>query len=319
MAFQLASRKKTFHLIGITGHSTSGKTYSALRFARGIVSKIGGTIGFIDTENGRGSMYSTELGPYMIDELHAPFSSPRYTEKMKEAAAQKFSVLIIDSFSHEWEGIGGVLEYADEIETKTKAKGLNKWNKPKVAHKKMMNVMTQLPMHVIVCLRAKDKKIQVKNADTGKDEILSAGTIPIQDKDFIYEMTLSFLMGEKYHVEYKKGPETLRPFFHDKIITEETGARFIEWANEGTSMSSAEQVEKEARHHANEGTPALMAYWKTLTVPQQKELKPKMEDIKLAAAEADKQAAMATEVVPEEEQQTEEERKANESVMRGTE
>ena len=61
-------------ILGIAGPSGSGKTYTALQIARGMVSDSS-KIGFLDTENKRGSLYADILdGKFMIADLYAPFS-----------------------------------------------------------------------------------------------------------------------------------------------------------------------------------------------------------------------------------------------------
>ena len=57
--FKRASRKQAKLRMAITGASGAGKTYSAILLALG----LGGKIAMIDTEHGRGEIYS-ELGEY---------------------------------------------------------------------------------------------------------------------------------------------------------------------------------------------------------------------------------------------------------------
>ena len=106
-------------LIGIAGVSGSGKTYTALQIARGMVKKPS-EIGFLDTENKRGSLYADILdGPFMIGDLYPPFSPSRYIQAIKEFQDHGVKVLVIDSVSHEFEGTGG----CDDIANAPKADG----------------------------------------------------------------------------------------------------------------------------------------------------------------------------------------------------
>ena len=67
-----AERSGSRVVIGISGQSGSGKTLTALKMARGMVNKPE-EIGFLDSENGRGRLYSGELdGPFMHADLYAP-------------------------------------------------------------------------------------------------------------------------------------------------------------------------------------------------------------------------------------------------------
>ena len=100
-------RGRTKVIIGIAGESGSGKTFTALKIARGMVEKPE-EIGFLDTENGRGSLYDNILdGRFLIGDLYPPFSPSRYAAAIKQFQSAGVKVLVIDSVSHEWEGEGG--------------------------------------------------------------------------------------------------------------------------------------------------------------------------------------------------------------------
>ena len=100
-------------LISLAGVSGSGKTFSALLLASGLAGK-GGSVGFLDTENGRGAMYADSPGirtalsdGYEIAEMREPFSPSRYTEAVETFEKHGCKVLVIDSMTHEFEGFGG--------------------------------------------------------------------------------------------------------------------------------------------------------------------------------------------------------------------
>ena len=131
-----AKRAGSRVVIGIAGPSGSGKTYTALKIAEGMVDNTK-KIGFLDTENKRGSLYADILGsPFMIGDLFPPFSPARYSEAIKEFQAAGVEVLIVDSVSHEWEGEGG----CEDIANNTNSKIAN-WKGAKSEHKKFMNAL----------------------------------------------------------------------------------------------------------------------------------------------------------------------------------
>src|ERR1700704_2678421 len=97
-----AKRKSVPMLISLAGVSGSGKTYSALLLAAGLAGNKG-TIGFLDTENGRGSMYADSPGlktalpnGYEIAEMREPFSPARYTDAVESFQKHGCRVLVID-------------------------------------------------------------------------------------------------------------------------------------------------------------------------------------------------------------------------------
>ena len=144
-----AERSGSRVVIGISGQSGSGKTYSALKLARGMVDSPS-EIGFLDTENGRGRLYSSILdGKFLHADMYAPFSPARYRQSIEEFQAAGVKVLVIDSGSHEWEGEGGCTEIAEK--PLLNGKKMADWKRAKSEHKKFMNAMLQSNMHIIVC------------------------------------------------------------------------------------------------------------------------------------------------------------------------
>lgn len=285
--YHRATRKGTYCLIGLTGQSGSGKTMSAILMARGLVGP-NGKIALLDTENGRGSVFEG-LTPYDVDELWPPFTPKRYTDKAKDAEKAGYDVLIIDSGSHEWEGEGGVLEMAEA----TGKQGLQKWLKPKTEHKKLINAILQSRMHVILCLRGKEKLMQVKNHRTGKDEIVNAGIVPIQEGRVLYEMTVSLIMSEEnQRPTIRKCPYDLRAAFPEgQLITEKTGEAIAEWIGGMPPVDQeAEALKIEAREAVKGGSEKMRGYWTGLTKEQRSTLQPILSDLQSAARAADETA-----------------------------
>src|SRR5213083_1020699 len=71
-----AERAGAHLLIQLYGPPRSGKTYTALRIARGMVGPEG-RIGVLDTESGRARLYSDKVpGGFVIGELTPPGSMP---------------------------------------------------------------------------------------------------------------------------------------------------------------------------------------------------------------------------------------------------
>jgi hypothetical protein len=186
--FKPATRQGIKPLICAYGESNSGKTYSMLLLARGIAGP-NGKILMGDTESGRGALYADEIpGGYLRTDFEPPFSPERYMRFLDEAEALHPDVIVLDSFTHEWSGEGGVLDIAGENEAGGK-KGLAVWKAPKMAHAKLVMRLLRSKTFVIVGLRAKFKSRQVKN-QKGFTEIVKDDRItPIQDDEFLFEAT----------------------------------------------------------------------------------------------------------------------------------
>lgn len=189
MTIKPATRQGVKPLIDLYSESGCGKTYSALMLARGLVGPSGKIV-MIDTESGRGSLYADVIpGGYNTLELTTPFSPARYIEAITAVEESGADVLIIDSMSHEWEGLGGVLDMAGDNEARSGKPGLHCWKEPKMQHARMMLKLLQTPLPVICCVRAKYKSRQKKD-DKGKTVIVKDDyTTPIQADDFIFEAT----------------------------------------------------------------------------------------------------------------------------------
>jgi len=233
-----ATRQGVKPLIGVYGESGCGKTYSALLLARGIVGPDG-LIVLGDSESGRGSLYADVLpGGYSTLELSGPFSPARYIEVIAAIEKSGAQIGILDSASHEWEGIGGVLDMAGENESRSGKPGLHNWKTPKMEHAKFMLRMMQSSIPWIVCLRAKYKSRQIKN-DRGKTEIVKDDhTSPIQAEDFIFEMTAHFevMPDHTIHLTKHSHPALKDCFPEDykKPVGVEHGKLIAEWCAGGT-------------------------------------------------------------------------------------
>lgn len=250
MSFEFRDAKRVGAplLIGLAGGTGSGKTYSALRLARGLAN--GQPFAVIDTENGRALHYADFFPEMKHGDLRAPFSPARYTEAIAAADAAGFPVIVVDSASHIWEGEGGVLQMQEaefaRLGSRDSVKMLS-WAAPKQAHKQFVHKLLQVKAHVILCMRAEDKIEMVREGSstvvrpkaslTGLD-----GWIPICEKRLPFELTLSFLLTAAAPGIPKpiKLQEQHKPFFPlDQQVGEETGRALGEWASGGSAAPSA--------------------------------------------------------------------------------
>lgn len=241
--FKQARRENVPLLIGIAGPSGSGKTLSALKLAKGLSG--GQPFVALDTERGRMLHYADEFD-FLHADLEAPFSPERYGEALEAAVAQKSPVVVVDSFSHEHAGEGGVLDMheaeltrlAGDDYKRREAMKFAAWIRPKAAHKRLVSELLQLPVHLIVCLRAEEKidlvkedgKLVVKPKRTLSGHV---GWIPICGKDLPYELTISLVVtpdapGVPQPIKLQ---DQHRPFVPlDRPLDENVGAGLAEWA-----------------------------------------------------------------------------------------
>lgn len=285
MPFRPASLEGTKSLTCLYSESGGGKTLSALLLARGLAGP-GGTIGMIDTENRRGEIYAKDprIGGYLVLQLGEPFSPKHYIAAIEEAEAADIDVLVIDSMSHEWEGIGGVLDMAVERANGGQPK-FGDWKVPKTEHKHLIQKLMRCKAHVIVCCRAQYKSRQIDKKDYAKYGITSGANTtiirdeyqsPIQEERFIFEMTVHLQMSNTapgVPIITKCPDMLLGAFIPGEPITVQTGERMALFYNQGAPTSAAnEALFATGRAEAERGTEFYSAWFIPLPAPSKREL-----------------------------------------------
>lgn len=256
-------------VIGLAGVSGSGKTYTALQLAYGLANGNAGKVGLLDTENRRGSLYSDALKNkagqvqrFLIGDLYAPFSPARYVDAVLEFQKAGVEVLVVDSFSHVWEGEGG----CEDIATAGNPRN-PRWNEAKREHKRLMSALLQCDMHIILCLRAREKVKLVKR--DGKTEYEPQGILPICEKNVMFELTASMLMwnGGKSR-DVMKCPEELAAIFGkageaaDGYLTPKHGLQLRKWVDGGAQLDpGVEHARNSLRTVTEQGVDALRKAW----------------------------------------------------------
>ena len=301
-----AKRGGSKAIIGIAGISGSGKTFTALKIARGMVSNPS-KIGFLDTENKRGSLYADILdGPFMIADLYPPFSPNRFSTAIKEFQESGVEVLVIDSVSHEWESEGGCEDIANL--PLTQGKKMPNWVGAKREHKSFINTLLQCNMNIIVCLRAREK---TDFKDPNKP--VSLGIQPICEKNFMFEMTASLLMmNEGKKQTFLKVPEFLKNAFGSgsDYLGIDTGKAIIKWLNTGEKEDpEIKRIKSEMTMASENGLEEVLKIWNSLTKPQQKALETHKNICKESAEEYERQKAEASKL--DEDDKTVDEKKAD--------
>lgn len=289
-----AQREGARLVIGLAGVSGSGKTYSAIQLAYGLANHDASKVGFLDTENRRGSLYSDALPePFLIGDLIAPFSPQRYIEAIHEFQKAGVEVLVIDSVTHEWEGSGG----CEEIASNTTSR-ISDWKKAKAEHKRFMNAMLQCDMHIIACIRAREK-VDFTNPKDPR----SLGVQPIQEKNFMFEMTASLMMWDSgKQQQVLKCPDELLPIFGrgNGYITVADGKNLRAWVDGAKQTDPAVEAARNRLLSITEkGVDAVAAEWKKLNASIRKSLGDSFKDGLKAAAEAYDNAKVSVAETPD--------------------
>ena len=249
--FRPAKREQVKVLLALAGSSGSGKTFSALKVAHGMAG--GRPFALIDTENGRALHYAEGYG-FRFDHgaLDAPYTPARFLESVASAETAGYPVIVIDNFTHEWDGIGGCCDMQEAEVDRMAGQDFQKrervkiaaWAMPKQEHRRLMARLLQCQAHLIFCLRADNGKIEMQRID-GKLQVApkrllgwASEWIPITEKRFIYEMTTSIVLSPDrpgYPMPIKLQDQHKAFFPLDQPITERAGEALAAWARGGES------------------------------------------------------------------------------------
>lgn len=308
--------------IGLSGPSGCGKTYSALRLARGLARELkgdGAKIAFVDTENRRGLHYR-EAFPEML-ETYVDFSPEgdggmvgyppdRWIDLLDMVESGDVGALVVDSFSHAWEGINGVLDLqAQELERlsggderKAERVGQLAWASIKPKYRRLINRIIRADVPIILCTRAKpvmqkwDKDARKEvNARATKTRRADVPWDIAADADLIFEMTVMTILDPahpgcpRYQI---KVADQLKPIFRPEApITESHGAQMAKWSVSQRDAQATKALMDDARARAREGKEAMRKYWGSLSAEQKGPLNAILGELQGLAAKADEAAS----------------------------
>jgi hypothetical protein len=310
--------------IGLSGGSGTGKTYTALSMARGIAEvktgKAGAPIGIVDTENRRALHYKSAFPEMVHFDMQAVdddgkmigFGPERWIAVIDAAEAAGLPVLVIDSFSHAWEGVGGVLDlHAQTLDRLTGGKDDLKdkrsqlaWAEVKPRYRRLIDRIVRAKCDIIICTRAKPvmQKGFGSNATNARPTKTRRNDVPwdpAADGDLMFEMTTMVILDPiapgcpvhqiKVADQFKSLLDPRRPMNAD------TGRKMAEWARGQGDAQAQKAILDAARDEARKGKDALQAHWKGLDNPARDVVRTIMDSIKAIAVEADRIAATAGE------------------------
>lgn len=210
------------------GPSFSGKTYSAIEIAVGIVmAKRGCTrdeamkhIVLVDSEYGRGALHRS-LGAYNYIEIKPPYHVTKLADIIAELSEMdEVDVILPDSLTHFWSKVGGILDLKAQ---KDKAGGnsYTNWQEYTMVFNRMLDVIFQSPKHIIATARSKNDTTLIPN-DKGKMVPTTYGLKPELRDGVEYDFDISFNIDKSSHdLLMEKGVPGMDPIY--AAATEETG------------------------------------------------------------------------------------------------
>lgn len=219
MEIRKSERKKAKIKLALQGSAGSGKTYSSLLIAKGLLGGDFTKTAIIDTENKSADLYA-HLGDYNVVSMDPPYSPERYIQAIELCEKEGMEVIIIDSISHCW-------DYLLDVHGNMPGNSFANWAKITPRQNAFINKILRSNAHVISTMRVKQD--YVLNQKNGRFVPEKVGLKAIQRNDLDYEFTIVFDVDSAHNAKASKDRTGL---FIDKpefVINASTGKRINEW------------------------------------------------------------------------------------------
>lgn len=255
--FQPAVKESLRARVAIDGPTGSGKTWTALQWAR-ILAGPDGPVGVIDTENRSAAYYAPTPGveverinywspPYEFGHLPvSPPYSPISLREMIQAAGAELGVdgvLVIDSLTHFWNGEGGTLDIVDDASSR--GNSFTGWKEGTPAQRAMLDAIIHAPCHVIVTMRSKMEYLLVEEIKNGRKISVptKVGMAPEQRSGVEYEFTVVADMDLEHRMVVSKSRcDAIADEVAPKGRSYEVAQAFAAWLGTGVVRVDEAQV-----------------------------------------------------------------------------
>jgi hypothetical protein len=282
MGFQKAVRENIWAKVLEIAPSGGGKSYGALRLAKGLteaLSKDTGNeerIAYIGTEGSRDKYYADEFD-YDLMQLKAPFTPESYIDAIDEAIDAGYKVIVIDQISYEWAGKGGMLE----IHSKMSGNSYTNWSKLTPRHEKFVDKILDSEAFIIATVRGKDK--YVLEEQNGKQIPRKVGIGYQQRDDLEFLFTVAVTVEQDTHLFTSVKDNTHCFENRNDVLTEKDGEIIYKWSTGGDVKAKRSELEK-AKEEAKAKI-ALNEEEEAKKIVQENEKKTKKQQNKLSLDE----------------------------------
>ena len=239
--------------VALVGDTNSGKTFSALRLGTGMARAQGKRLAVADTEGGR-TLHLRKDFDFDVMMMEPPHRPEAYLAAARAAQEADYGAIVFDSFTSEWRGVGGVLDWMDaNLEAAVtrhranaegrgfpfdehRTRNANKMAAaiaPKMAHKLMVSGMLGLRIPIIFAIRGE----MTLDPETKKEKFKAQC-----NANFLFEVTVSFRLakGRKGVIDLSD-PESWKmegahkDIFRDgDLLSEDHGEKLLAWAGSAT-------------------------------------------------------------------------------------
>lgn len=219
--FKKAKRSNTYLKLLLGGVSGSGKTYSALRVAKGFMGGSLEKVGVLDTEDSA-ELYD-HLGEFNVLPVEPPFDPRRLEKAIDIAISEGIELLIIDSATKFWEGKGGTLDIHEKFGGQ-----FRDWKKTNKIWDSMIQKIVHADIHIICCVRKKSDYESEKDQN-GKTQIRKLGMKNMIRDGYEYEFTCGLDLDLNHTAVVSKDRTSLFEEICPTMLTEEHGEILAKW------------------------------------------------------------------------------------------
>ena len=239
LQFKPATREASYARIALSGPSGSGKTYTALALA----TALSDNVAVIDTERGSASKY-VGLNAWAFDTVQPDSFSPKsLVDILGAAAGGNYGAVVVDSLSHYWMGVDGMLEQADRHAVRGNT--FAGWKEVRPDERRMIDALVSYPGHVIVTMRSKTEYVIEEN-ERGKKTPRKVGMKPEQRDGIEYEFDV---VGDMDHDNTLTVVKSRIHTLAKAVIPmpgEEFAHQIRDWLSDGAKVPTVAEYRKQA-------------------------------------------------------------------------
>lgn len=237
--FKPATREASYARIALSGPSGSGKTYTALALATALSDRVA----VIDTERGSASKYVGLNGWTFDTTTPDRFSPLSLVELLGEAAGAEYGCVVIDSLSHYWMGVDGMLEQADR--RARNGNSFSGWKEVRPEERRMIDALVAYPGHIVVTMRSKTEYVIEEN-ERGKKVPRKVGLKPEQREGLEYEFDV---VGDLDHDNTLTIVKSRIHTLAKAVIPlpgEDLAVEIRDWLSDGAKVPTVAEIRKKA-------------------------------------------------------------------------
>lgn len=212
----------------ISGPAGAGKTWTSLSMAQVLAQD--GRVLVIDTERESALTYADV---FTFD--HLPWRPPFDPTELSDTIGKLdgYQVVVVDSFSHFWRGLGGTLDIADGK--------FGGWKTARPVQERLVQSVLAAPTHMLLCVRSKMSYLVENNGA----KVTKLGLEPIQDDTLVYEVNVALDIDLEHRITVTKSRTPAVPVgrMYPASMEAKCAEDYADWLAGGVPPASREDVD----------------------------------------------------------------------------